>query len=376
MTDPISWDIAAKVASRVAGRDPFASSYLYESLQPDFEELTAQAEGLVTAETGLRPLLGPARARVTDRPGWVRANIASFRRLLRPVLTRFEDKLAESAGSPMGRVVQPVGRTITGAQIGTLLGWMSTRVLGQYDSLLMEDDNPEDQDLVYYVGPNILALEKRFAFPPREFRLWIALHEVTHRAQFTGVPWMRDHFASLVEATVSAADPDPKRFLAALGKAIELIRQGRNPLDDGLVALLATPEQAATLDKVSGLMSLLEGHGDVTMDRAAKDLIPNAERFSRVLRERRRKASAPVKLLQQAIGLDAKMRQYEAGEQFIAAVEAVGGPALLARAWEAPERLPTIGEINEPQRWVDRMATTPSGGWTVAVEAALAAAAS
>jgi len=359
----VAWDLAAKVAARVAGRDPFASSYLYESLQPDFEELTALAEGLVTAETGLRPLTGPARARVTDRAGWVRANIASFRRLLRPVLARLEEKLADTAGSPLGRVVQPVGRVVTGAQLGTLLGWMSTRVLGQYDLLLMEDERPEDQDLVYYVGPNILALEKRFAFPPREFRLWIALHEVTHRAQFTGVPWMREHFLSLVEGSVSAADPDPRRFLEAIFKAIELVRQGKNPLDDGLMALLATPEQAEVLGQVQALMSLLEGHGDVTMDRAAADRIPNAERFSRVLRQRRQEAKGPVKLLQQAIGLDAKMRQYEAGERFIAKVESAGGPALLARVWEAPERLPTRAEIQDPLRWIERMRRTPASGW-------------
>jgi len=363
---PISWDLAAKVAARVGGRDPFASSYLYSSLQPDFDELTAEAEELVTQATGLRPLSGPARARVTDRAGWVQANIDSFRRLLRPVLARFEQKLAETSTTPAGRVVQPVGRAVTGAQLGTLLGWMSTRVIGQYDLLLMEDDRPEDQDLVYYVGPNILALEKRFAFPPREFRLWVALHEVTHRAQFTGVPWMRPHFLHLVEGTVAATDPDPKRFLEAVKRASDLVRAGRNPLDDGLMALLATPEQAEVLDKVQGLMSLLEGHGDVTMDRAAADRIPSAERFGRVLRQRRQEASGLVKLLQQAIGLDAKLRQYEAGERFIGAVEGSGGPALLSRVWEDAGRLPDLAEIRDPQRWIDRMRTTPVSGFSVA----------
>ncbi len=364
---PVAWDLAAKVASRVAGRDAFASSYLYGSLQPDFEELTALAEGLVGDATGLRPLTGPARARVTDRSGWVRANIASFQRLLRPVLDRLEVKLAEAGSSSVGRVVQPVGRVLTATQLGALLGWMSTRVLGQYDLLLMEDERPEEQDLVYYVGPNILALEKRFAFPPREFRLWIALHEVTHRAQFTGVPWMREYFVQLVEATVAAADPDPRRFLEALVKAIELVRQGRNPLDDGIMALLATPEQAEALDRVQGLMSLLEGHGDVTMDRAAADRIPNAERFSRVLRQRRQQARGVTRLLQQAIGLDAKLRQYEAGERFITTVEAAGGSALFARVWEAPERLPTKAEIDDPSRWIERMRRTPVSGWQPSV---------
>jgi coenzyme F420 biosynthesis associated uncharacterized protein len=365
--DPVAWDLAAKVARRVAGRDPFASSYHYSSLQPDFEELTALAEELVADATGLRPLSGPARARVTDRAGWVDANIASFRRLLRPVLSRLGSRLAETASTPIGRVVQPVGSAVTGAQLGALLGWMSTRVLGQYDLLLMEEERPEDQDIVYYVGPNILGLEKRFAFPPREFRLWIALHEVTHRAQFTGVPWMRAHFLGLVEATVAAADPDPKRFVEALKKAMDLVRQGRNPLDDGLMALLASPEQARTLDQVQGMMSLLEGHGDVTMDRAAVDRIPSAERFARVLRQRRQQARGPVKLIQQAIGLDAKLRQYEAGEHFIAMVEEAGGPPLLARVWEAPDRLPSLDEIRDPTLWIDRIQRTPVSGWRAEV---------
>ena len=353
--DPVAWDLAARVAARVAGRDRFAGTSQYASLAPDFEELTAVAEGLVADATGLRSLAGPARARVTDRAGWVDANIASFRRLLRPVLSRLGERLAKTSATPFGRVVQPVGSAVTGAQLGALLGWMSTRVLGQYDLLLIEEERPDEQDIVYYVGPNILSLEERFGFPPREFRLWIALHEVTHRAQFTGVPWMRDHFLQLVEGTVAAADPDPKRFLDAIKKAMELVREHRNPLDDGIMALLATPEQAKTLDQVQGMMSLLEGHGDITMDRAGAGHVPSAARFGRVLRQRRQEAKGPVKLRQQAIGLDAKLRQYELGERFIEAVEAAGGPALLARVWEGPDRLPSIEEIRQPDKWIGRM---------------------
>jgi coenzyme F420 biosynthesis associated uncharacterized protein len=361
--DPVAWDLAARVATRVAGRDRFASTPQYATLAPDFEELTARAEELVTEATGLRSLSGPARARVTDRAGWVDANIASFRRLLRPVLERLGSRLEKTASTPVGRVVQPIGSAVTGAQLGALLGWMSTRVLGQYDLLLIEEERPDDQDIVYYVGPNILGLEERFGFPPREFRLWIALHEVTHRAQFTGVPWMRAHFLDLVESTVAAADPDPKRFVDAIKKAMDLVWQGRNPLDDGLMALFATPEQARTLDQVQGMMSLLEGHGDITMDRAGAGRIENADRFGRVLRQRRQEARGAAKLLQQAIGLDAKLRQYEAGERFIEAVEAAGGPALLARVWEAPDRLPSVEEVRDPTSWIGRMQQTPMSGW-------------
>ncbi|MBV9039680.1 MAG: zinc-dependent metalloprotease [Acidimicrobiia bacterium] len=348
MTDPINWDLAERIAVRVAGREPFADSYHYASLEPDFAEFTAEAEELVAAETGLRSLSGPARARVTDRAGWVRANLASFRRLLSPITDKLGKRMTPGP-------LTPIARGVTGAEVGGLLGWMATRVLGQYDLLIAENDQPEEQDLVYYVGPNILSLEKRYGFPPREFRLWLALHEVTHRAQFTGVPWMRTHFLSLVDQSLSSVDPDPKRFLDALRRSIDQIRAGQNPLDEGgLVALIASPEQQEVLRKIQGMMSLLEGHGDITMNRAASGLVPSADRFQRVLHERRHRGG-PARMVQRLLGIEAKLLQYELGEQFIEAVEKEGGRALFDRAWEAPENLPTLAEIRDPETWISRV---------------------
>lgn len=345
----VDWDFAQRVAVRVAGREPFSESYHSASLVPDFAELTEQAEALVAAETGLVSLAGPARARVTDRAGWIAANVSSFQRLLRPLLEKFGTRANAGALSPLAQ-------KFAGAEVGMMLGWMSTRVLGQYDLLIIEEENPTEQDLVYYVGPNVLAIEKQFAFPPREFRLWLALHEVTHRAQFTGVEWMRPHFLGLVGQTLDAADVDPKRFVEAIGRVATAVRRGENPLaDGGLMGLVASPQQREVLDQVSGMMSLLEGHGDVTMDRAGRGLVPSADRFARVLRQRRRQANGAVKLLQQLVGLEAKLNQYVEGERFIEVVEDAGGAALLARAWEQPDHLPSLAEIREPDAWIQRL---------------------
>lgn len=351
MKDAVSWEVAEAVAVRVAGREPPDSSHRGASLQPDFEELTAKAEDLVESETGLRSMAGEARARVTDREGWVHANLASFQRLLNPLL----DKLGPKAtAGPLA----PASRVAAGAQVGALLGWMSRRVLGQYDLLLVEDDRPEDQDIVYFVGTNILELERRFGFPPREFRLWLALHEVTHRVQFTGIPWMRGHFVSLVQESLDSFSPDPRQLLTGVRRAYEEVTAGRNPLTEGILGLIANPEQADVLGRVQGLMSLLEGHGDVTMNRAAIADIPNAARFSRTLHERRVGARGAARVFQQAIGMEAKLRQYEQGEAFIAAVEAAGGRALMDRAWEGPSWLPSLAEVREPERWLSRVGAT------------------
>ncbi len=401
MNAEVDWEFARSVAGRIAGREPFSDSYHHESLEADLLELTVQAEELVAIETGLHSQSGQAKAKVTDRMGWIDANLASFDRLLRPLLGRMDEAAKENddaesdglfADTTIGRVLAPVGEALSpvttalapvgnavgdvfeqvggvvgpkfaGAEVGALLGWMSGRVLGQYDLLIIEDERPEDQDWVYYVGPNVLSLEKRYGFPPREFRLWIAVHECTHRAQFTGVPWLRPYFLSLVNELLDTVEPDPKRLVDAVRDSMAERKAGNamSLKDGGLAALFANSEQRETMDKVTGLMSLLEGHGDITMDRAAKHLIPSQPRFARVMSQRRQNASGVSKVIQRLTGMEAKMAQYQEGEDFVHAVEAAGGRPLFDQVWKEPETLPTIAEIRDPQLWIDRVGSpTPA----------------
>jgi coenzyme F420 biosynthesis associated uncharacterized protein len=359
----ISWEVAERVAGWVSNRNPMPTPYRPDLLQEDFEELTAQAEELVAVETGLRSASGPARARVTDRNGWVHANVASFQRLVGPHLERFTPPRLTTNNPVSERLAGPLAsasRVATGSQLGVVLGWLSTRVLGQYD-LLLTEEAIEDQDIVYFVGPNIVTLEQRYGFEPKEFRLWLALHEVTHRCQFTAIPWMRDYFVSLVEEGIGSLEPDPSRLASSLKRMTEEIRAGRNPLDDnGALGLVATPEQLEGLHRIQALMSLLEGHGDVTMDRAGAADIPSAAHFASVLRARRKQANGLSRILQQLIGIEAKLRQYEEGERFIAAVEESGGPELLDHAWRGPEWLPSLEEIRDPSAWVARVGSAPA----------------
>ena len=351
LDDPIDWDLARRVAVRTARREPYTAPRWRDGLAEDFADCTQQAEGLVAEFTGLRSLSGPARGRVTDRVGWIEANLASFQRLLKP--------LAAKLGTGSDGMLAPITRRVAGAELGVMLGWMSTRVLGQYDLLIIEDDKPEDQDIVYYVAPNVVSLENKYAFDPAEFRLWLALHEVTHRAQFTGVDWMRPHFIGLVESVLDSVDPDPKRIAAAVRRVVEARRRGEDPLAAaGIMALFASEAQVETLEQLAGLMSLLEGHGDVTMDRAGKGLVPSAPRFGRVMRRRRESVRGFAKVFQRVIGLDAKIKQYAEGEHFISSVEEAGGTALLDRVWEGPGNVPGIAEIRNPRDWVSRMGVT------------------
>ncbi len=393
MSKDVDWDFARSVAEKIANREAsYEDASEAATIEADFLELTVQAEELVAAETGLVSQAGAAKAQVADRMGWVDANLASFDRLLRPLMGRLaeeadsdEDSQSEAARlldsvyeamGPWGDRIKPtvtaigetvggavndagayLGPKVAGAEVGALLGWMSGRVLGQYDLLIIEDERPEDQDWVYYVGPNIAGLERRYNFDRRQFRLWIAIHECTHRAQFTGVPWLRPYFLSLVNELLDSVDPDPKRVMDTVREVINDRKNGDGPSlkDGGLSVLLATPEQRVTLDKVTGLMSLLEGHGDITMDRAAGDLIPSQGHFHKVMSDRRKSASGISKLIQRLTGMEAKLAQYEEGEGFVNAVEAFGGRELFDQVWVGPENLPSIDEIRDPDLWIARM---------------------
>ena len=346
--EPVDWGLAERVARRIAGREALATSYLGPSLQRDFTAVTVEAEAAVSELTGLRPPTA-AVAAVLDRGGWVGANVASMRRLLAP----FSDRVgARMASSP----VAPVGRRVAGAELGFLLGYVAQRVLGQYDLLVPEDSSTSvADDAVYYVGPNVLGLEKRYAFRPRDFRLWIALHELTHRAQFTGVPWLSDYFLGLVAELVGGVEPDPRRMLGAVVRAVDEMRQGRNPIDEGgVVSLFASDEQRETLSRVQALMSLLEGHGNAVMNHLGADLVDGQARMARVL-SARRNARGATAVLHRLMGLELKMRQYEVGEAFVNAVEREAGLRAIDPAWESPELLPTLAELSAPLTWLARV---------------------
>jgi uncharacterized protein (DUF2342 family) len=258
--------------------EPFADSYHYASLRTDFEELTALAEEQV-AESH-RPA---QHCRCCPRPRHRPPGLgARQHRVVPAAAAAHHHRLEENmAANPFA----PVASRVAGAEMGMVLGWMSSRVLGQYDLLVIEDEDPDRAGHRVLRGPQHPRAREALRLPAREFRHWLALHEVTHRAQFTGIPWMREHFLGLVQQTVDAVDPTRSGSSTPSAGWPTSCATGRNPLDDGgVMALLASPEQRKVLDQVAGLMSLLEGHGDVTMDRAGADQIPSAERFGTVLR--------------------------------------------------------------------------------------------
>jgi len=305
--------------------------------------MVERAAVLAAEETGLS-WSGIPSVEVVSRGEWARANLATFARLLAPV----EERLAEGRQG-MGR---RMAARVTGAEVGALVGVLARKVLGQYELVIPADDRPGDT--VMFVGGNLLAMERLYEFRPDEFRFWVALHECTHRLQFVGVPWMTGHFLGLVRDLVDSSVPDPDAA-GRLAELREAARRGRPRLDDsGLLGLLATPTQRRLIDRVQALMSLLEGHGHVVMDRIGGRMLVTQDRMSRVLKSRRK--DPRMRAFLRITGLEMKFRQYEMGERFILEVERRAGFAALDAAWQGPASLPTLDEIKRPERWLSRVA--------------------
>jgi len=341
----VRWPLAVRVAARTSGNYPLEGTYHDALFQRQAPGLVERASALVEEETNLRGPGSPEVA-VVSRTDWVESNIAVFSRLLAPAE---EAMAAKSSG-----IGSAIGGNVIAVELGALLGLLSRRVLGQYEMVLPSGDD-ESGDVVYFVGANVLWMERQYEFRPSEFRFWVALHECTHRLQFVGVPWMRDYFLGLVHELVANAIPEPGR----LAKAATELRQAAaagEPLigEAGLMGMFASEEQRASIDKVQALMSLLEGHGHVIMDRIGARQLPNQARMSAALRQRRKdpRTAAFFRLA----GLEMKMRQYELGEKFVLAIEREAGFSSLDRAWESPEKLPTLEEINDPIQWLQRTA--------------------
>ena len=257
------------------------------------------------------------------------------------------EKLTQRSDGPMAGI----RRNVLAAQVGGLLGYLGHRVLGQYDLFLPADDD----GLIYFVGPNIAGVERKFGFEPRDFRLWLSLHEVAHRLQFADASWLRGHLLSLMDPYLGTVEIDPSWLAQGLKRAIDEVRSGRADYRGfGWIFLLMTPEQRAMVRQMQAMMSLLEGHGNFVMDEVSHGRLEGAQAFRRTLHERRSKAGVE-KAFQKAIGFDVKVRQYAQGEWFVAEVVREAGMEAFNRVWEKAANLPTMEEIARPQDWVARV---------------------
>lgn len=337
----VDWDLAVRVGRRIAGDGPEIARADADAVVAELRADAVRSTGLVRDFTGMAdadPDAPPAPVVVVDRGGWVQANADGFATALAPVI----DKLAEKSTS---RAAQAVGRRVTGVEAGVVLGFLAGKVLGQFDPFFA----PTGRLLL--VAPNIVHVERELGVDPTDFRLWVCLHEETHRVQFTSTPWLGDHLMG--EMRTLADSLEPTSLLDDGGARLVAALRGRG--DQSVMELIGGPEQQAIVDRVTGVMSLLEGHADVVMDGVGPTVIPTVTDIRKRFNKRRKGAGAGDRLLRRLLGMDAKMAQYRDGAKFVRAVVTKAGMPQLNAVWERPENLPSKAEIADPSAWITRV---------------------
>jgi coenzyme F420 biosynthesis associated uncharacterized protein len=354
--DVIDWGTAQRIGELVAGSPPRGGvrAATIEPLAHDFARRVAGYSGLE-----LRGELPPLE--VVDRSAWISANLSTMRPMLAPLTDRLQ------AGGAMASLRGPLNSfsgLLLGAQVGALTGMLSQRVLGQYDVALLDGSVPPR---LLLLAPNLEQAARNLGVDRDELVSWVAIHEITHAVQFGGAPWLREYLAGMLRELIEGlqVSVDGGRRRLRLPEATDLRALLERARRGELLRLTLGEERWGLVERIQAAMSLIEGHAEHTMDAVGAEVLPSLPKLRAAMDRRRESRGLPWRVLERLLGLELKLRQYAAGRRFCDAVVDAAGPSALALAWSGPEALPSAEEIEQPQRWIERMRPRlPSGGRT------------
>lgn len=350
----VDWSLAVATARRLARPGPEATFSEAREVVAHLRRFAEESEAPVREYTGLDGSGQAAPVVVVDRGGWAQANADGMRELITPLT----DKLRGNRGS--SGLLDHVGPKVTGLETGALLAFLSGKVLGQFDPFWSDGQGTVGRLLL--VAPNVVHVERELEVDPRDFRMWVCLHEETHRVQFTAVPWLRDYLREQISTFVDATDTDASVLLSRLREVTRsLVRGGQDGGEaKSLLDVVQSPAQREVIDRVTAVMSLLEGHAEIVMDGVGPDVVPSVEAIRKKFQRRRTGARGLDRTARRLLGLDAKMRQYRDGAKFVRTAVDQVGMARFNRVWESPAALPTLHEITDPVAWVRRVGEAPT----------------
>jgi coenzyme F420 biosynthesis associated uncharacterized protein len=181
--------------------------------------------------------------------------------------------------------------------------------------------------------------------------------------QFTANPWLSGYMSQALAVLTQESGDDMAQIV---GRLADFVR-GRGESSDadpeahsrgvlGLVRAVQSEPQREALDQLLVLGTLLEGHADHVMDAVGPVVVPSVATIRRRFDERRHRRQPPLQRLVRALlGIDAKLSQYTRGKAFVDHVVGRVGMEGFNAVWTGPDTLPLPAEIEEPQRWIDRV---------------------
>lgn len=335
----VNWEFAATVGAKLARPAPPATEYTRRQVIAELSDAARRAEAPVRELTGLADGLAVPEARILDRSSWIAAAAESMRLM--------------AGGGDSGNAGFLSGR-VTGAQTGAVLAFVSSGILGQYDPF-----TDEGAGALLLVYPNVIAVERQLRVLPTDFRMWVCLHEVTHRVQFSANPWLSGYMSGTLATLAHEQEEDVAGMLARLAEFVRSPKKQGGVGDGGVVDLLRAMQSESgrdALDRLLVLGTLLEGHADHVMDAVGPAVVPSVSVIRSRFEARRSRKQPPLqRIIRALIGMDAKMRQYTRGKRFVDHVVGKAGMERFNTVWRDSETLPKPAEIENPDQWIDRV---------------------
>ena len=356
---PVNWELARQVGIASAssgGEDPTPTA----EDQRSFDEAVRVAEMHVSGFTGLEAPNDLPKVEAVRRAQWIQTNIESLRSLLEPAAAALTEAIASARpeAAPQGtpdiasQLLQQISPLLLGAQVGSVLGSLGQQVLGQYDVAV---PRPGGGSSLLFVIANIATFERDWSLAPTDFRTWIAIHEVTHRFEFSR-PWAEPRFRELLLDFLSTLTLDVEGLRAKLETLDPSNPEGLQTMlegDEGLFGTVLDDEQRLKLGRIQAFMAAAEGYGDHVSHAIGREMLPSYPQIHEAMRRyRESEESDPV--FERLLGIEMKREQYALGRAFCDTVAEQTDEATLATMWDSAEALPSLPEVEEPRLWLAR----------------------
>ena len=340
-SESVNWRLAEEITNSIAASPEPIEPHLAE----EYEELALAAQ-LRLADSGPLDIGASVVPHPIDRSGWSKENRRSFAYLIEPMSAAMSSGLG--AGHPTASMLAPA---LLGLQAGTLVGFISHRVMGQFDTAVP----PLDHRLAYVVVPNVEAFAVEHQLDPLQVRLWATMHELVHHALVGHQP-LRDHILEEVGELFDGLDFDTSHLMEKLGQ-MQDPAQLENMISesDGLAALFGGAPSPELSEGIQAVAAFIEGYGDFAVSTAAGDLLPDLAEIEAAHQQRRAEPNQATEQLSQILGVEVQRGRAADASLLCAEISQRWGSEALVRIFETPAHLPRLEELTDPVGWAARV---------------------
>jgi putative hydrolase len=374
---PDQWEMSRSFALNVAtGGVPEANVEPIERIR--LEQLARVAELNVIEATGMP--VSPDGRRVTcvpvGRGDWTLRALESWRPILTsmtpapgpipgprsdPADPLVEDDPMGGIGNLLGQWASAIGPMFFGLQVGSVVGHLAQRTLGQYP--LAIPWAPSDE--LVLVTANITSFAGDWSLPEEETLLWICARELASHSVLTrpGVRGRMEELLSALAESSASAQQDLAGRLGQLGAPggaeggpmdLESL-QGMFGDPEALLGDLLTPESRRSSDQLTALAVVIDGYADHVADLVGRKLVGSHAQLTEAWYRRRAERGKGEEAAGALFGLDLDQPQVDRGRSFIGGVVERAGEDGLAKLWSSARNLPTPSEVDAPGLWLERI---------------------